>query len=133
MAGVHADGARALISQKLGLVSRSLIHSGAWQMWTSAEHDCQGSCICTTQRKDTGVEVVRNPDCPVIGHAGVVRSVAFSPDGNRVVSASEDNMVKIWDTETGAEVISLVGVHLLWRGDAGGVLAFLAGLALSVV
>jgi WD40 repeat protein len=69
----------------------------------------------------------------VIGHAGVVRSVAFSPDGNRVVSASEDNMVKIWDTETGAEVISLVGVHSLWRGDAGGVLAFLAGLALSVV
>ena len=40
------------------------------------------------------------------GHTGWVRSVAFSRDGKRVVSGSEDNRVKIWNTETGAEVSS---------------------------
>ena len=38
------------------------------------------------------------------GHSGTVYSVAFSPNGNRVVSGSFDMLVKIWDTETGAEV-----------------------------
>jgi WD40 repeat protein len=40
------------------------------------------------------------------GHSDIVFSVAFSQDGNRVVSGSSDNLVKIWDTETGAEVSS---------------------------
>ena len=33
-----------------------------------------------------------------------VTSVAFSLEGNLVVSGSEDNLVKVWDVETGAEV-----------------------------
>ena len=40
------------------------------------------------------------------GHTDSVVSVAFSHDGKRVVSGSNDNLVKIWDTETGAEVSS---------------------------
>jgi len=40
------------------------------------------------------------------GHSGSVISVAFSPDGTRVISGSDDKLVKIWDTETGAEVCS---------------------------
>ena len=46
------------------------------------------------------------------GHnSGRVLSVAFSPDGTRVVSGSADELVKIWDTATGAEVRSVVGVR----------------------
>ena len=40
------------------------------------------------------------------GHTRSVRSVAFSPDGKRGVSGSWDNLVKIWDAATGAEVRS---------------------------
>ena len=40
------------------------------------------------------------------GHSDMVQSVAFSRDGNRVVSGSHDDLVKIWDTETGTEVRS---------------------------
>jgi WD40 repeat protein len=31
------------------------------------------------------------------GHAGQVTSVAFSPEGKRIVSGSFDNTVKVWD------------------------------------
>ena len=45
------------------------------------------------------------------GHSGPVFSIAFSLNGNRVVSGSDDTLVKIWDTETGAEVSSFVGLR----------------------
>ena len=38
------------------------------------------------------------------GHTGSVGSVAFSPDGTRVISAADDKLVKIWNTATGVEV-----------------------------
>ena len=37
--------------------------------------------------------------------------IAFSRDGKRVVSGSDDGLVKIWNTETGAEVRCFVGVR----------------------
>ena len=33
------------------------------------------------------------------GHTDYVNMVAFSPDGNRIVSGSDDNTVRVWDPE----------------------------------
>ena len=41
------------------------------------------------------------------GHTGNVKEVAFSPDGKRLASTSMDNTVKVWDAQTGQELLSL--------------------------
>ena len=49
--------------------------------------------------------------CTLRHDSGGVRSVAFSPDGTRIVSGSYYGLVKIWDAATGAQVSrSLVAV-----------------------
>ena len=43
------------------------------------------------------------------GHAGEVSSVAFSADGSKVVSGSDDKTVKIWSTDNGEVLQTLSG------------------------
>ena len=45
----------------------------------------------------------------LVGHSSVVNGVAVSPDGRRVVSASYDQTLKVWDLETGQELRTLAG------------------------
>src|SRR5207248_2661802 len=41
------------------------------------------------------------------GHTGFVKSVAFSPDGTRIVTGSYDNTAKVWDAKMGMTVLDL--------------------------
>ncbi|MHC2332850.1 nSTAND1 domain-containing NTPase [Bradyrhizobium sp. USDA 4454] len=91
------------------------------------------------------------------GHAHSVTSAVFSPDGSRVLTASDDNTARLWDAKTGATLATLSGhtgiVHSaafsrdgarivtasadntarLWDGKTGAALAMLLGHTDSVV
>ena len=43
------------------------------------------------------------------GHESFLHSVAFSPDGTRIVSGSRDKTVKVWDAATGENTLTLRG------------------------
>ncbi len=45
------------------------------------------------------------------GHNGAVNQAIFSPDGKRIVSASDDGTVKVWDAATGRHLQTLDGPH----------------------
>src|SRR5688572_11868861 len=42
---------------------------------------------------------------PLQGHFDGISSVAFSPDGQYVVSGSDDTTIRIWDAHTGQTVM----------------------------
>jgi len=41
------------------------------------------------------------------GHTDFVNTCAYSPDGKKIISGSSDGKVKVWETETGFETITL--------------------------
>lgn len=46
----------------------------------------------------------QDPPTAVLPHGDTVNSVAFSPDGDRVVTSSWDRTARVWDARTGAEL-----------------------------
>ncbi|KAG6328887.1 hypothetical protein ID866_10202 [Astraeus odoratus] len=48
---------------------------------------------------------------PLEGHSNWVTSVAFSPDGTRIISGSYDMTVRVWDAEWGVQIGSPLEGH----------------------
>ena len=55
----------------------------------------------------TGVEMLP----PLEGHDHWIRSVAFSPDGSKIVSGSSDKTIRVWDASTSVEMLPPLRGH----------------------
>jgi WD40 repeat protein len=54
-------------------------------------------------------------------HSDVVSSVAFSPDGTKIVSGSYDKMIKVWDADSFNLLDSRPGEAMAFSKEAEGV------------
>ena len=60
-------------------------------------------CTCKHDAGEDEDEYESNPDCPVRGHSDSLSSVAFSADGQWVMSGSYDKTIRLWDTHAVAQ------------------------------
>ena len=60
-------------------------------------------CTCKHDAGEDEDEYESNPDCPVRGHSDLLSSVAFSADGQWVMSGSYDKTIRLWDTHAVAQ------------------------------
>jgi WD40 repeat protein len=61
-----------------------------------------------------GAEGDRFSPLALPGHTATVRSAAFSADGQRIVSGSEDQTIRVWDAQTGQPIGEPIVGHSNW-------------------
>ncbi|HVS75905.1 MAG TPA: serine/threonine-protein kinase, partial [Steroidobacteraceae bacterium] len=82
----------------LGIILQVLPHQG-----TGPSYDAQALSVFESARARDLRDFV------LIGHTDRVRSVAYSPGGRRLVSASYDGTARIWDASSGRQLLVLRG------------------------
>ena len=83
---------------------RSLPNAGADAAWSP-----DGTMLATTLGKNVSILNVADGSVQkrLVGHASFVTSVSWSPDGSRIVSGGLDRTVRIWDFESGSDVLNI--------------------------
>ena len=93
--------------------SSSLGTTARWRAWRSARTEV-GSCPAETTRPSAyGMSRPLARSGLLTGHQDWVESVAFSPDGSRVVSGGNDKTVRLWDVATTRQ-LGLFNGHEDW-------------------
>jgi hypothetical protein len=123
-------GGNATIGQRLSDLARALGRESHWLraapeattavLWNRLrrsgwnEHDLGSQLRVPVDTAFLRVRHIATRESPalvrdLVGHADKVTACAVTPDGRRVVSASEDKTLKVWDLETGRALATLEG------------------------
>jgi WD40 repeat protein len=71
----------------------------------------------TQEAKDSAIALLAGREFrgrPLRGHEHLVYSVAFSADGTRIVSGSEDTTLRLWDAKSGQLIGEPLRGHESW-------------------
>src|SRR5690606_33174830 len=74
-----------------------------------AFHPTEPRAVLSTENGAVIVDLNTSWTRRLEGHTDSVTSVAFSPDGTKVLTGSIDNTAKLWDASTGTEIRTFAG------------------------
>ncbi len=102
----HHGTVRALVFSPDGKLVASGSGGGAVRPVINEERPDEGNDATVRLWRWPGLE----PVAVMHGHRASVRSLAFAPDGRRLVSGGSDRTVRAWSVPDGAPLVSRVGV-----------------------
>ncbi len=111
----YHNGVAYLVDARTGAVRKSRQMSGGGPMGSRVAWSPDGATIAVGYGDEGGgVELLEPQTLETVrrwphGHRGALNSVAFSPDSRRILTASHDQIVRVWDAATGTRVHDLVG------------------------
>ena len=85
------------------MLTPPLVHTDSLFAANSVAFSPDGSRLATAAGSSAQVwdTASGRPVTPPLRHGGLVRAVQFSPDGRKLLSASDDGTARLWDPETG--------------------------------
>ncbi|XRB25260.1 EF-hand domain-containing protein [Pseudoscourfieldia marina] len=90
---------------KVGVIAANLPCTSAWYQSPGQSVLTGAITACLPARVDIDATILNN----MTGHSDYVTSASYSADGTRIVSASWDQTVRVWDATTGACISVLEG------------------------
>jgi WD40 repeat protein len=110
------DGTALIWNAESGERMATLTHEEGKTWLRSAEFSADGSRVVTAT--DRGTAFVIDPATlklvvALVGHAGQVARVQFDREGKRVLTASWDKTARIWNAESGVELVRMTGTSIM--------------------